>query len=344
MKKTRNGGITLIALVITIIVLLILAGVSIAMLTGDNGILTQASNSQIRTEQSSVVEGMKLAVNEYVMEKETGETTSSFIDWLKEEGRQYINDDNEIQVSNLLGQSLSTGKGSGTNDVYKLEETTETASIASTTKVAAITTEENKQYEVVYYNNTATRTTLETISVSTTEPLEETDPSLFVVDDNGVISLKDYNDYYTGTKEWTIENVVIPSEVDGKKVTGIAGNIFVTKHPEVFNSIKSIIIPEGVEGIYTGSYWISFGNCNNLEKIQLPSSLKDIGSYAFSDCTSLTSITIPSSVTEMGHNVFSGWTKDQTIYVPFKEGELPEGWDEDWLGYYPEVNVLYSDD
>ena len=45
MKKKTNlknfSGITLIALVITIIVLLILAGVSIAMLTGNNGILTR---------------------------------------------------------------------------------------------------------------------------------------------------------------------------------------------------------------------------------------------------------------------------------------------------------------
>ena len=41
----NQKGITLIALVITIIVLLILAGVSIAMLTGNNGILTQANKS-----------------------------------------------------------------------------------------------------------------------------------------------------------------------------------------------------------------------------------------------------------------------------------------------------------
>ena len=41
----NNKGITLIALVITIIVLLILAGVSIAMLTGENGILHQAQNA-----------------------------------------------------------------------------------------------------------------------------------------------------------------------------------------------------------------------------------------------------------------------------------------------------------
>ncbi len=44
--KKSSKGITLIALVITIIVLLILAGVSTAMLTGDNGILTQATESK----------------------------------------------------------------------------------------------------------------------------------------------------------------------------------------------------------------------------------------------------------------------------------------------------------
>ena len=41
--KQTNNGITLIALVITIIVLLILAGVTIATLTGENGILTKAT-------------------------------------------------------------------------------------------------------------------------------------------------------------------------------------------------------------------------------------------------------------------------------------------------------------
>lgn len=41
----KNGGITLIALVITIIVLLILAGVSIAMLSGENGLLNRSSQA-----------------------------------------------------------------------------------------------------------------------------------------------------------------------------------------------------------------------------------------------------------------------------------------------------------
>ena len=47
MKRNKdNRGITLIALVVTIIVLLILAGASINMLTGQNGILTNAAKDE----------------------------------------------------------------------------------------------------------------------------------------------------------------------------------------------------------------------------------------------------------------------------------------------------------
>ena len=61
-KIKQKNGITLIALVITILVLLILAGVSIAMLTGQNGILTQAQNAKTTTADKSAEEKIKLAV------------------------------------------------------------------------------------------------------------------------------------------------------------------------------------------------------------------------------------------------------------------------------------------
>ena len=63
-SKEKNRGITLIALVITIIVLLILVGVSIAMLTGDNGILTQAQTSKEKTDEAEDMEKIRLAVSE----------------------------------------------------------------------------------------------------------------------------------------------------------------------------------------------------------------------------------------------------------------------------------------
>ena len=58
--KNNNKGITLIALVITIIVLLILAGLAIATLTGDNGILTKAASSKEKTDKASAEEAVKL--------------------------------------------------------------------------------------------------------------------------------------------------------------------------------------------------------------------------------------------------------------------------------------------
>ncbi len=59
----NNKGITLIALVVTIIVLLILAGVSIAMLTGDNGILKQSKKAKTDTANAEAVERINMELN-----------------------------------------------------------------------------------------------------------------------------------------------------------------------------------------------------------------------------------------------------------------------------------------
>ena len=67
-KQCNSKGITLIALVITIIVLLILAGVTIATLMGDNGILTKATESKNKQADGTVEEAIALLWNEYQME------------------------------------------------------------------------------------------------------------------------------------------------------------------------------------------------------------------------------------------------------------------------------------
>ena len=59
-RLKNNHGITLIALVITIVVLLILAGVTIATLTGDNGILTKAQEAKTKTEEAQKQEEAQL--------------------------------------------------------------------------------------------------------------------------------------------------------------------------------------------------------------------------------------------------------------------------------------------
>ena len=58
----KNKGITLISLVITIIVLLILAGVTIASLTGENGLLGRAIESRDATEKAQFIEEVRVLI------------------------------------------------------------------------------------------------------------------------------------------------------------------------------------------------------------------------------------------------------------------------------------------
>ena len=60
-SKRKERGVTLIALVVTIIVLLILAGVAIATLTGEDGIITNAQKAQVATIEAEVIDRMNLA-------------------------------------------------------------------------------------------------------------------------------------------------------------------------------------------------------------------------------------------------------------------------------------------
>ena len=91
----KQKGITLIALIITIIVLLILAGISIATLTGENGILTQASKAKEETIIGREKEGISVALTEYmsrIITAETDEEINSIILGLEEIMRRNGND------------------------------------------------------------------------------------------------------------------------------------------------------------------------------------------------------------------------------------------------------------
>ena len=82
MKKDVKG-ITLIALVITIIVLLILAAVSIAMLTGKNGLLQKATKAKEENKLAQAKEQINLMLQEYRIERDTG-SNKSFENFLQE--------------------------------------------------------------------------------------------------------------------------------------------------------------------------------------------------------------------------------------------------------------------
>ena len=79
-KMRKKSGITLISLVVTIIVLLILAGVTIATLTGENGIVTRATESKEETQEGKDIENIKLAISESnIPQGEQGEKSEEAI-------------------------------------------------------------------------------------------------------------------------------------------------------------------------------------------------------------------------------------------------------------------------
>ena len=75
LKKELNHGITLIALIITIIVLLILAGIAIITLTGENGILNQSSKAQEKTLQAQIKEEIEMTIIEIQTEELSNKKT-----------------------------------------------------------------------------------------------------------------------------------------------------------------------------------------------------------------------------------------------------------------------------
>ncbi len=125
-KLEENTGITLIALVVTIIVLLILAGVSVSMLTGQNGILNRAAEAKEKTAEAQKQENNTLTEYEKTFNKYMSNLPST------EYTTPYLPDTNKFE--RVDGTDLSTGlvireKATGseyvwvevpkTSDVYK---------------------------------------------------------------------------------------------------------------------------------------------------------------------------------------------------------------------------------
>ncbi len=89
-KFRKNKGITLIALVVTIIVLLVLAGVSITMLTGQNGILKRTAQAKEETSNKQEEDLVKLAVS------------SALTDGLAQ-GNQITDENLRKEIKNAIG-------------------------------------------------------------------------------------------------------------------------------------------------------------------------------------------------------------------------------------------------
>ena len=87
-KRTSLGekAITLIALVVTIVILLILAGVTITMTLGQNGLFTRAREGAAAYNESEVRDDLSMLITQYTWDKASEKTDKSLGDYLKDNG------------------------------------------------------------------------------------------------------------------------------------------------------------------------------------------------------------------------------------------------------------------
>ena len=337
-KFKRNKGITLIALVVTIIVLLILAGISIMMLAGQNGILNRAKDATEEQTHGAMNETIGLRFTEYMTEQRLDGLTDDFITYMKNKG--YVDDNGIIKISDLLGGRQALGNGTGKKDVYILEKSNDTYVVNYYDK------EENKAKEVWKTEDTTSLSNGVTKRDENMFDFDTTTGTILRVKKEYVVDYYNYRDWYTyfnSDCKWCkiedgIDTLVIPNSINGVEVKAVASlgvinvkNIIIEdgilaisgigsagtyySNDETYNrdsELKNISIPSSV--IYIGD--CAFANCPNLIKINIPTGVTNIGYGAFKECTGLKSIDIPINVTSIKSYAFSGCTGLTSIDIP----------------------------
>ena len=111
----NEKAITLIALVVTIVILLILAGVTITMTLGQNGLFTRAREGRAAYEESEVRDDLSMLITQYTWDKAAEKTDKSLGDYLKDNGATSVkaNADGTTLEVEYKGYVFTVNKDSG---------------------------------------------------------------------------------------------------------------------------------------------------------------------------------------------------------------------------------------
>ena len=309
----RGNGVTLIALAVTIIVMLILAGVTISTLTGNSGITTKASKAKTKSYLANIKEEYELYLSEKRMDDEYD------LDTL------YANDKTIRYEGNEVGSGITE--------------------ICSSIKKG-----DEKKFEIIkgkiYYVSQDKKVIPIAVELGfSINPYEITDNgvlrssamNLYLVDNNGKLDLSEYEGKIKTIEAGAFSKVEIESGITPlssivlpKGITTIGDDAFSyntsltsIKIPNTVTTIgkrafrgctnlTSIEIPDSVT--YIGDY--CFYGCNRLQKIKLSKKIQTINQRLLQGCSSLTEIEIPEGVKSIGFQAFCNCNKLTTITLP----------------------------
>lgn len=181
-KQKKEKGITLIALVITVIVLLILAGITLKLIVGSDGIIGKAEKAVENQHNASIKEELELLVAEVKMEyfsNHKNQTNTDFIKYFQEYIRQ-----NDLENITLKDDGECTfTSSSGHTKVFTIGKDGE---VKEKERGIAL---DKTNIEIKQGNTETIQVSL--IDVTGKILFESADPNIAMVNDNGLITAID---------------------------------------------------------------------------------------------------------------------------------------------------------
>ncbi len=280
--QNKVKGITLISLVITIIVLLILAGVTIATLTGDNWIIGKAGEAKFKTELAAVAEEYDL----YVIERTSKDRNF-------EEGALYAG-------KNALIYDSVQEEG----NIYTVLKNSDKKYVDNFEVIRG---------ELFYFaQNEQEKKWAQEIGIKV---------SPYIIIDGELMSSEknlDLMDEVTGTIVIP-QNVTKIGNGAFRDVTGLRSIVIPGTVKEIGEyafsgnpTLENVVIEEGVEKI--GAF--AFQACTALKSIKIADSVSEIGSTCFGNCTALAEINFPKALKTIPYRMLSNCTSLTEIEIP----------------------------
>ena len=335
-KNTKEKGITLVVLVITIILLLILAGITISYITG-----------------GGLIDKTQVAMNEY---ENADKKQQDIIDEINEKNKEEIDlepvyseegaEDN-IAPAELFTYEIINDGSVATTYMDKLPTKTvrikgikpEYCNVNGYDPIKDETNPEltNTFYEIIYNGNKIEDVLIIPYEVELDENANVTENGeMYKVTevDLSVISHYSFMDRKYGSVFPDVKKIVYPNTVEkinirnDYSITLYAENNQLSTKPQEFilsrsltnipnytfaacKDLKSIDIPDSVTSI--GNYAFNRAGITN---IKISDSVTNIGSYAFSECDALNNIIIPYGVTSIENGTFSDCSSLSNIIIP----------------------------
>ena len=319
LNESELSGITLLALVVTIIVLLILAGVTISTINSNNGVLTQAKKATITSDLSKYKEEVELYKASKQMEgteKKTAdgkrfEATSLNANYQEKSLVYNTQDGNETGDITTIIPDLKKDYHDGKRDNGEISVTNGQMVFKSTNdelyKIA-----QDLGIEVDPYNVKIEKDS----NGKDVAVLTSSDKNLLLMSEDGTVTLPydiDVIDQGTFSNVKGLKRLIIPYTVKTIRMNAFYNN----------NELEEVIFQtkDGQGCTEIGRY--AFGSCTSLKKVQLPETLIKLGGGAFA-YSGIESMDVPGSVFGIESMVFYGCNLKE---IKLNEGtESISGW------------------